>query len=964
MAVVRRAKDDPRLQALLETAQQSLQHLRDRTQVPPKVANDIEVHIRTSFNALTPATVVKRGRDLDAYGTDLWNAAAAAIFEGEGDQRVEAPNSTALGISVRVFALLLLDASHCASVRRSKDAGQQARLFRVANQTARLCLEKHRLDLSVTALEVGSKYIPQPVDEPSLMHFDTVQEEQIDEHGKSMRQLEGEYYLLRILHSWKSERYDLADHFYQSWFKVRGFVVPHAPGSVARAADLFYELARHLSKTDSGISPLNWYDRALTTLHGAAEQTDSEHCDLLVSTAVAYVEELLKSDQDSCISRAHEVVTQLESRNSLSNRISLPLLKLSIMAKMQNVDSAEVEWTLLHAIRLCHLTQHNFTLVMQAASKAYHTFPDIAISAMQIFAMDRILPEMASAGDRADQVKDWLEKATITCTLWASRQMIETGKYLSDKLLLLYDQIQQRQSEPFTTKATHAAQTLIWKAVDGSVNAASGGCCQLLRHPLFCNAGHVNKGRIGRRLMRGALDANELDAAHQYFLEMPISVQNEAATRCMAFQLAIRSNDLSLAEESLRIIANRSEADATYLYACVLDAQNQPQMRPLAVLALRTVLECKPPGLQVGSLLRCMARLLMVEANAGGSDQETVIREVVAVFKLAASSIDDIRKCPQKQWLVEAQWWSKNAYNLVVRNCSSTSPELLLELLSACMLFLDNYPQGPEYADPREIAQRRSVCMFLSTISLVALGRSSTDDAILAEQCFTKAQQTIAAFRTLSQQGQNDDEENTSRTFTMARFDLECTLRLRRWDMLDTVLRSCLEIRSSDRWDALADLVIVIHEYLDTGEKEAHTELITQLLQKAINETWKKDKDILKVSRWLRYAFMLCIDHENGDFARKLLQQASRMAESGQRGKYDLYPESELQWLATTGFNHAIDLISRGKLQHAKAWLEDAVEVARWTQDNGVLHAMLSSKRQVAEERIDEMWSDAVADGE
>ncbi|KAM3419440.1 hypothetical protein BST61_g5366 [Cercospora zeina] len=911
MASARPAKEDPRLQALLETAQQSLQHLRDRTQLPRTVANDIDGHIRTTFLAISPATVSKRGRDLDAYGTDLWNAAAAAIWEGEGSDapRVEQADSTALGVSVRVFALLLLDASHCASPRRSKDSGQKARLFRVANQTARLCLEKHRLDLCVTALEVGSKYILQPVDEPALMHFDHVQQDQIDEHSVTMRQLECEYYLLRILHSWKSERYDLADHFHQSWLKIRGLVVHrHAPGAVARAADLFYECARHLSKTNCGALSTKWYERALAVLHDDAEQTDSETSDLLISTAVAYVEELLTSDQHACITRAHEVVTQLESKSSLNNRFSLPLLKLSIMAKMQPVDYAEVEGTLLHAIRLCHLTQHNFAMLMQATCKVHQKFPEMAISAMHILIMERVLPEM----------------------------------------------IQQQQCESFATKATHAAQTLIWKATDGTDSEIARSCCQLLRHPLFGNAGHVNKGRIGRKLMRSALDANELSTARQFFLEMPVNVQNEAATRYMAFQLAIRSNDVSLAEESLRIVANRSNADATYLYACALDAQNQPRMRALAVLALRAVLERKPPGLQIGSLLRCMARLLLVEANNASSDRQVVVRETAAVFKLAASNIDDIRKCPEEQWLVEVQWWSKNAYNLVVRNCSSVRPEVLLELLSACMSFLDNYPRGPEYADIREIAHRQSMCAFLSTVSLIALGRSSADNATFAEQCFTKAQQNIATFKGLLPNGRDDDADCHSRIFAMARFDLECTLRLRRWDVLDNVLRSCLELRSTDRWDALADLVIVIHEHLDASGKEAHTDLITQLLQKVINETWKKDRDIVKVSRWLRYAFMLCVNHEDGDFARKLLQQASRMAESGQRGKYGLYPESELQWLATTGFNHAIDLILAGKLQNAKAWLEDAVEVARWAQDNGVLHAMLSSKRQAAEERIDE----------
>lgn len=46
----------------------------------------------------------------------------------------------------------------------------------------------------------------------------------------------------------------------------------------------------------------------------------------------------------------------------------------------------------------------------------------------------------------------------------------------------------------------------------------------------------------------------------------------------------------------------------------------------------------------------------------------------------------------------------------------------------------------------------------------------------------------------------------------MLKFDLEGVLRLQSWEDLDGALQTCLDLGDVDRWDTLADLVIVIHD--------------------------------------------------------------------------------------------------------------------------------------------------------
>lgn len=584
--------------------------------------------------------------------------------------------------------------------------------------------------------------------------------------------------------------------------------------------------------------------------------------------------------------------------------------------------------------------------------KAHEVLPDVAIAALQTFILERLLPEVSSVHSVLDQVNEWLEKASITYTLYATTRMVSSGESLVDGLTLLFDSLHEHAAARFTSKATHAAQTLIWKATSLPDFTVAQQCCLLLRHPLFDNAGNINKGRIARKLMRAALDAKDFPEARKLFLELPTEVRNEPATRYSAFQLALREGDMNLAEESLRVVLKSSGTDPTYLYACVLDVQQQPKVRQMAVIALKAVLQQRPPGIQLRSLLRCMARLLIAEANNPELDAGVLAEEIAAIFEMAAGSIKEIRKCPPDQWRVEVLWWSKNAYNLAIQLCSTIDPRQLLRILSACTAFMNEIPTDAGHMHADDLVSRKLTCLFLSTTSMIVLGRSSFQDAACAKDYFTQALRDTAMFGALQQTVKSNDEASSARTFTMTKFELECILQLRQWNLLDEVLQRCLEMRTAGRWDTLADLIIVISEHLDSSEQTAHTSLITQLLQKIINDSWKKEKDIVQVSRWLRFAFMLCLHHEEGSFARKLLDQASRMAEHGQAGKYDAYPEAELQWLATTGFNHAIDLVADDKLDDVKAWLDAAVEVARWTQDNGAMHAILSEKRETALKRI------------
>jgi hypothetical protein len=55
------------------------------------------------------------------------------------------------------------------------------------------------------------------------------------------------------------------------------------------------------------------------------------------------------------------------------------------------------------------------------------------------------------------------------------------------------------------------------------------------------------------------------------------------------------------------------------------------------------------------------------------------------------------------------------------------------------------------------------------------------------------------------------------------------------------------------------------------------------------------------------------------------------------------WPEEELEWMATTSFNHAIDCYSAHEIERAKEWATKAINLAHYCHD-GRLEEILQSK--------------------
>lgn len=139
-------------------------------------------------------------------------------------------------------------------------------------------------------------------------------------------------------------------------------------------------------------------------------------------------------------------------------------------------------------------------------------------------------------------------------------------------------------------------------------------------------------------------------------------------------------------------------------------------------------------------------------------------------------------------------------------------------------------------------------------------------------------------------------------------------------------------------------------------------------VQQIINATWRLEtNEVERLSRWIRCLFSLTLTCKI-DLAEHLLDQVTEIVvnsskvipipylarpylclcwrnyfeQIGQVAKP--YPAEELEWLATTTFNKAVDFYCASQNVECRCWAEKALNIANLMADGGTLHALLQTK--------------------
>ncbi|KAL2175363.1 meiosis protein SPO22/ZIP4 like-domain-containing protein [Thermothelomyces heterothallicus CBS 202.75] len=123
---------------------------------------------------------------------------------------------------------------------------------------------------------------------------------------------------------------------------------------------------------------------------------------------------------------------------------------------------------------------------------------------------------------------------------------------------------------------------------------------------------------------------------------------------------------------------------------------------------------------------------------------------------------------------------------------------------------------------------------------------------------------------------------------------------------------------------------------------ESFESVLYSTMRKIVNEIWALERfDAVKLAKYTRCLFQATLPLDDG-LAMNLLDEACSKAKELRESKGS-WPEEELEWMATTSFNHAIDCYSAHQAERAKEWATKAINLAHYCND-GRLEEILQNK--------------------
>ncbi|KAG9530791.1 SPO22-domain-containing protein, partial [Aureobasidium melanogenum] len=968
MATKGKSENDPRITAYLEFAAQLIRRI-DSGNVNAVIMKDLE----TTLSTKCPRSPAARAPDFDRLGTQLWNAAI----------RLKDQSSPLLKTwpqfesQIRVLAYFLLDTAQRSYVKHGsiKSSQNLVRILKTALKAVRICIAAEVLLLCTMLFEKVAEHVEHIQDSPRE-HKKDKQESEAEE---MLKELMADYHLLRATLSWKQNKPDSV-----SYWLSRVLLLPHRSDMLHLAekkADLTYEVGKAALQKKQFPTAARWLEQSYQIFDDIdPEMLSSDLCDLRVVVMLDYARSLVGvGDADSLV-KASSLIVTLDQEHGF--RIEVQIARLDIIYARTPFDGQEFCGVLNQIVRGAIFSEGIFKSIMYQIQKLNTHDPERAGATHTTTVRSTPGPHSHLACQTLDLLLSRLLGEPSIVQIWIEKIVVMRLYICSLALHVqdhpptvenLFEDIATRNGTKLGPEATHASQSLIWKAVttlqQSQNEDEAARWCNLANHNIFASSGEINKAKLSRKSMTVALSKGDVTAARAAYHQMSDQGKSAAMTQYLMYKLALQENDTELATRSLEGVSKSSSKNSEkYLYACALEAQ-QIGDRKQFIATLNKILELHEKNslndVRLAVLLRCIVGSIETELKNNNMPLDTGLTELCKVFEAVMRHGNDFKNADGTDARIdELRWFACHCYNTALKHCSDMQPELLTRFMMASVAvhLLRNETEKDDGLLPRLL-----LCRFLATSALIVLARSE-DNIERAVQLYTDARRQIGAFHQRYQEAIRQESLQPDaisdieiKGFEMVQFDLEAVMRLEQWNDLDTVLSMCLETRHSNRLESAADLIIHIQTHITSNPSRPVTPKllvgITSVLEKIINTCWRNNKDITRLARWIRCLFQMTLTSDP-IIALRCLDQASAIAsKAATRQIPEAYPPEELDWLASTAFNHAVDLwfagIEAGQGQgedneQARTWAEKALMLAGSVGGVGVgvqgLHKVLQDK--------------------
>ena len=721
--------------------------------------------------------------------------------------------------------------------------------------------------------------------------------------------------------------------------KVNSAKHTYNPSLAEELSDILFEIGKGLSQNSRWLDALFWLEAAYDALATQRrEDLSSDAGELRVSIMHAMAKGLIRQGEGNSREKAWHVVRELSIE--YGDKLIVLLLKLELLAVETFPSAEEYRDTLQKIASTVHLTDSNISTILYHTHKLKAWNANMAHQVLFNFLTDRIL---------GGEHQVWLEKTLITI-IWNLTTSADIPNEPST-LTHVFDHIEARSSKSIRPSATHAAQILLWKQIETAYSQEkyelAEQWCNLSLHCIFTSSGSMNIGKLQRKLILCTLGMNNPTKAGFIVATMSDANKSNCFTQYLLYKVAMRRHDSEMAAQCFNTICSslnkEANKDASLIYACVLEAQRHGDQSQI-ISALQQVLErfeySAPSGIHLPALLRCTARLLMRSSEQLHDDK---IDSLCTLFESAATQAKRLRQQDKASLFTinELDWFSRNCYNLSLKVCHVWPPHQTLRLVQTALNFIDVYPVDLDPAVVADLCLRRLFCNFVLCSLCIHLARSENNvesqlqHYLSARHCVAKWRSHLADQISRLESGARSDMAN--KHATLIAYDFEAAARLKSWQDFDSIIEECRECENLKVYAILADIILA---------SEAPTEVIVKSLQQIVNATWQiEGRDVEKLSRWIRCLVSQALSSDKKT-VEKLLDQVLTIVETADKaqGQGEPYPAEELEWLATTTFNRAIDFYCSSQDIECRRWAEKALNLGGLCKDGGALHGVLQEK--------------------
>ena len=158
----------------------------------------------------------------------------------------------------------------------------------------------------------------------------------------------------------------------------------------------------------------------------------------------------------------------------------------------------------------------------------------------------------------------------------------------------------------------------------------------------------------------------------------------------------------------------------------------------------------------------------------------------------------------------ELEWFSRNAYNLALKNTTVWELPFIVRMLTACVNIINHFPSDVE--NQLELALKSLFSRFIVASALISLARTQDSVETQLEQ-YTTMREHVMAFdgelpELLPKLDGHSRDDLVRKNATLLTFDFEAAIALHRWDDLGGIVQRTVPCKSITAFQAMADCLL------------------------------------------------------------------------------------------------------------------------------------------------------------